>query len=222
MKIGIIGAGQIGGTLTRRFRQLGHEVLVSNSRSPETLADLANETGATAVWAREAATDADLVIISIPQKNVPDLAAGIVDGRKPGAPVIETNNYYPQQRDGEIAAIEDGQVESAWVAEQIGAPVFKVFNGIWWKHLLESGKPRGAAGRIALPVAGEDGPGRDLVHDIVDQLGFDPVHAGPISESWRQQPGTPVYGKDFTAERTREALAEATPERTADWSARTA
>lgn len=141
MQIGIIGAGQIGGTLTRRLRELGHDVKVSNSRAPETLADLATETGATAVWAKDAAADADLVIVSIPQKNVPDLADGIVDARKSGAPVIETNNYYPQQRDGEIAAIEDGQPESAWVAEQIGAPVYKVFNGIWWKHLLEGGNP---------------------------------------------------------------------------------
>ena len=120
-----------------------------------------------------------------------------------------------------IAAIEDGQVESAWVAEQIGAPVYKVFNGIWWKHLLENGKPSGTANRIALPVAGEDGPGRELVHGIVNQLGFEPVDAGPISESWRQQPGTPVYGKDFDADRTREALRAATPERTAEWTART-
>jgi predicted dinucleotide-binding enzyme len=220
MKIGIIGAGQIGGTLTRRLRELGHEVSVSNSRAPETLAELADETGATAVWAADAATDADLVILSIPQKNVPDLADGIVDKRKPGAPVIETNNYYPQQRDGDIAGIEDGQVESAWVAEQIGAPVYKVFNGIWWKHLLENGKPSGTPNRIALPVAGEDGPGRDLVHGVVDQLGFDPVDAGPISESWRQQPGTPVYGKDFDADDTRAALAAASPARTAEWSAR--
>ena len=219
MKIGIIGAGQIGGTLTRRFRQLGHEVLVSNSRSPETLADLASETGATAVWAKDAAADADLVVVSIPQKNVPDLADGIVDARKPGAPVIETNNYYPQQRDGAIPGIEDGQVESAWVAEQIGAPVYKVFNGIWWKHLLEKGTPSGTPNRIALPIAGEDGPGRELVHAIVDDLGFEPVDAGPISESWRQQPGTPLYGKDFDAENTRKALAEASPERTSEWRA---
>ena len=222
MRIGIIGAGQIGGTLTRRLRELGHEVYVSNSRAPETLADLANETGATAVWAKDAAADADLVVVSIPQKNVPDLADGIVDARKPGAPVIETNNYYPQQRDGEIAGIEDGQVESAWVAEQIGAPVYKVFNGIWWKHLLEKGQPKGAPNRIALPIAGEGGPGRDLVHDIVEQLGFDPVDSGPISESWAQQPGTPVYGKDFNVTDTLRALAEATPERTPEWSARTA
>jgi 8-hydroxy-5-deazaflavin:NADPH oxidoreductase len=222
MKIGIIGAGQIGGTLTRRLRELGHEVNVSNSRSPDTLADLANETGATAVWAKDAAADADLVIVSIPQKNVPDLVDGIVDARKSGAPVIETNNYYPQERDGEIAGIEDGQVESAWVAEQIGAPVYKVFNGIWWKHLLEKGVPSGTPKRIALPIAGDDGPNRTLVHDIVDQLGFEPVDAGSIFDSWRQQPGTPVYGKDFDTDDTRKALAEATPERTPQWSARTA
>lgn len=219
VRIGIIGAGLIGGTLTRRLRELGHDVAVANSRSPETLGDLAAETGATAMWAKDAARDADLVIVSIPQKNVPDLATGIVDGRRPGAPVIETNNYYPQQRDGRIDAIEDGMVESQWVAEQIGAPVYKVFNGIWWKHLLESGKPHGTAGRIALPVAGDDGPGRDLVHDVVDALGFDPVDAGPISESWRQQPGSPVYGKDLDADGTRRALAAASPERTPEWRA---
>jgi predicted dinucleotide-binding enzyme len=222
MRIGIIGAGQIGGTLTRRLRELGHDVAVSNSRSPETLTELANETGATAVWAEDAAVDADLVIVSIPQKSVPDLADGIVDARKPSAPVIETNNYYPQQRDGVIAAIEDGQVESAWVSDQIGAPVYKVFNGIWWKHLLEKGKPAGTPNRIALPVAGEDGPGRALVHGLVDQLGFEPVDAGPIAQSWRQQPGTPVYGRDFDADDTRRALAEATPERTSEWRARIA
>jgi predicted dinucleotide-binding enzyme len=219
MKIGILGAGQIGGTLTRQLRALGHAVAVANSRSPETLRDFAEETGAIAVWAEDAATDADLVIVSIPQKNVPDLAEGITDKRKPGAPVIETNNYYPQQRDGHIAAIEDGLTESGWVAQQIGAPVYKVFNGIWWKHLLESGTPSGTPNRIALPVAGEDGPGRELIHNIVDQLGFDAVNAGPISESWRQQPGTPVYAKDFDADNTRKALAEATRERTPEWRA---
>ncbi|MFC7658590.1 NADPH-dependent F420 reductase [Pseudonocardia benzenivorans] len=158
MRIGIIGAGHIGGTLTRKLAELGHEVRVANSRAPETLADLAAETGATPVWAADAATDADVVIVSIPQKNVPDLAPGIVAKAKDGAPVIETNNYYPQQRDGRIDAIENGTVESVWVGEQIGSPVFKVFNGIFWKHLLERGVPAGTPGRIALPVAG-DGPG---------------------------------------------------------------
>jgi 8-hydroxy-5-deazaflavin:NADPH oxidoreductase len=219
MRIGIIGAGYIGGTLTRRFTALGHEVRVANSRSPETLAELAAETGATPVWAAEAATDADVVIVSIPQKNVPDLAPGIVAGARPGAPVIETNNYYPRQRDGRIDAIESGTPESIWVSEQLGAPVYKVFNGIYWKRLLEKGVPAGTPGRIALPVAGADGPAKQQVFDLVDQLGFDPVDGGVLEESWRQQPGTPVYGKDYDAEQTRKALAEATPERSEDFRA---
>jgi len=219
MKVGIIGAGFIGGTLTRRLRELGHEVRVANSRAPETLAELTAETGATAVWANEAAEDADLVIVSIPQKNVPDLVLGILNSRKPDAPVIETNNYYPRERDGYIEAIEDGQTESAWVAEHLGAPVFKVFNGIFWKHLLANGKPRGAEGRIALPIAGEDGEGKKLVFEVVEELGFDAVDGGTIQESWRQQPGTPVYGKDFGPEDTRKALAEAPMERPAEFRA---
>ena len=214
MEIGIIGAGQIGGTLTRLLTKLGHTVRVSNSRAPETLADLAEETGATAVWAKDAPVDADLVIVSIPQKNTPDLAEGIVSTRKPGAPVIETNNYYPQQRDGRIEAIEDGTPESVWVSELLGAPVFKVFNGIFWKHLLENGVPAGTEGRIALPIAGDDPTEKQIVSDLVDQLGFDPVDAGTLAESWRQQPETPVYGKDFDAEGVKKALAEASPERT--------
>ena len=219
MKIGIIGAGHIGGTLTRRLAQLGHEVRVANSRDPQTLSDLASETGATAVWASEAAEDADLVIVSIPQKNTPDLAPGIVSKRKPGAPIIETNNYYPQQRDGKIDAIEDGTPESVWVSQLLGEPVYKVFNGIFWKHLLDKGVPAGTQGRIALPIAGSDGEGKKVVSQLVDELGFDPVDAGSLEESWRQQPGTPVYGKDYGIDGTIEALAQATPDRTAEWRA---
>jgi 8-hydroxy-5-deazaflavin:NADPH oxidoreductase len=213
MNIGIIGAGQIGGSLTRLLTGLGHAVRVSNSRAPETLADLAAETGATAVWASEAATDADLVIVSIPQKNVVDLARGIVAQTKPGAPVIETNNYYPRERDGRIAAIEGGTPESVWVSEHLGVPVFKVFNGIFWKHLLERGLPPGSAERIALPVAGDDAAGKQIVFDLVNELGFDPVDGGTLAESWRQQPGTPVYGTDLDAEAAIRALSAASPER---------
>jgi predicted dinucleotide-binding enzyme len=213
MEIGIIGAGNIGGSLTRLLTKLGHDVRVANSRAPETLAELAAETGATAVWAADAAVDADLVIVSIPQKNVVDLAPGIVRTAKPDAPVIETNNYYPRERDGRIDAIEDGTPESVWVSEFLGVPVFKVFNGIYWKHLLEKGAPAGSAGRIALPVAGDDPAGKEIVSSLVDALGFDPVDAGPLADSWRQQPGTPVYGTDLDVAGVTEALAAASPER---------
>jgi predicted dinucleotide-binding enzyme len=214
MRIAIIGAGQIGGTLTRRLTALGHEVRVANSRNPETLAELAAETGATAVWAADAAADAEVVIVSIPQKNVLDLVPGILSSARPGAPVIETNNYYPKERDGLISAIEAGQPESAWVADQLGVPVYKVFNGIFWKHLLANGRAKDESGRIALPIAGADGPGKKVVFDLVDSLGFDPVDAGPIEESWRQEPGTPVYGKDYGVTDTIAALAAASPGRT--------
>jgi 8-hydroxy-5-deazaflavin:NADPH oxidoreductase len=213
MDIGIIGAGQIGGTLTRRLSKLGHDVRVANSRAPETLAELAAETGATAVWAADAAVDAELVILSIPQKNVPNLAQGIVATRRGGAPVLETNNYYPRERDGLIEAIEAGTPESVWVSNLLDAPVFKVFNGIFWKHLLENGKPAGANDRIALPVAGDDAENKTVVFELVDALGFDPVDGGTLAESWRQQPGTPVYGADLDAVGVARALAQASPQR---------
>ena len=219
MKIGIIGAGNIGGNLTRRFTGLGHEVAVANSRGPETLSELAQETGATAVAVSEAATGAELLVITIPEKNIPLLPTGALDGLAPGAVVVDTGNYYPQQRDGRIDAIEDGTPESVWVASQLGHPVVKAFNGIYAAHLLTEGKPAGSPGRIALPVAGDDAGAKELVIDLLDQLGFDGVDAGLLAESWRQQPGSPVYGADLDAEGVRRALAEASDQRPAEFRA---
>ena len=218
MKIGIIGAGQIGGTLTRRLTALGHEVFVANSRGPETLAGLAGETGAKAVSAAEAVRGVDLVVVTIPEKNVPDLPAGLFAGVDPTVVVVDTGNYYPRSRDGRIEAIEAGMPESRWVEQQLGRPVIKAFNNIFAAHLLELGKPAGAPGRIALPVAGDD-PAKTVVLRLVDELGFDGVDAGSLDESWRQQPGTPVYTTDFDAEGVRRALGAASPERTPAWRA---
>ena len=212
MKIGIIGAGNIGATLTRRLTALGHEVSVANSRGPETLSDLASETGAAAVTPSDAANGAELVIVTIPEKAIPALPEGILDGAVAGAPIVDTGNYYPA-RDGRIDPIENGTTESRWVSEHLGHPVVKAFNNIRAQHLLELGKPAGAAGRIALPVAGDDPTTKQIVMDLVDELGFDPVDAGSIDESWRQQPGTPVYAADLDAAGVTKALAEASPER---------
>ena len=221
MKIGIIGAGNIGGTLTRRFAALGHQVFVANSRGPETLAGLARETGATPVTVREAARSADVVIISIPVKNVPDLPADLFSGVPANVVVVDTGNYYPR-RDGQIAEIEAGTTETRWTSQQLHRPVVKAFNTIYAQHLLERGKPAGAAGRIALPVAGDDKAAKAVVIKLIDELGFDAVDAGSLDESWKQQPGTPVYGADLDVAATRRALSAAKSERQPEFRAATA
>ena len=152
MKIGIIGSGQIGGTLTRRLRALGHEVLVANSHGPASLKHLA-------------------------------------------------------------ADIEAGMTESRWVERQLGHPVTKAFNNIQARSLMERGQPAGTPGRIALPVAGDDRAAKAIVLKLVEALGFDAIDAGGLDDSWRQQPGTPVYVKNFDADGVRRALSEASKER---------
>jgi predicted dinucleotide-binding enzyme len=220
MNIGIIGAGNIGGNLTRRFSELGHKVFVANSRGPESLADLAAETGATPVSVTDAAQRGDVVIVTIPQKNIPELPRDLFADASNGKIVVDTGNYYPQQRDGRIAGIEDGLTESRWVSQQLGRPVVKAFNNIYAAHLLSSGKPAGIPGRIALPVAGDDERAKSVVLGLIDELGFDGVDAGGIDDSWRQQPGTPVYGTDFDADGVRRALASASQERKPEWRAK--
>lgn len=219
MKIGIIGAGNIGATLTRRLTALGHEVCVANSRNPETLASLARDTGAKAVWAKEAARAGDVVIVTIPEAHIPDLPKDLFAGVPNSVVVVDTGNYYPQQRDGRIEEIEAGLPESRWVERQLGRPVIKAFNNIYAKHLLEKGLPPNAPNRIALPVAGDHPQAKAVVMSLVNQLGFDPVDTGALDESWRQQPGTPVYATDFDAEGVRRALGEASRKRPAQFQA---
>jgi predicted dinucleotide-binding enzyme len=219
MKIGIIGAGQIGGTLARRLTALGHEVHIANSRGPKTLSALAAETGATAVSVPEAVHGVDLVVVTIPEAKVPDLPKGLFAKVPADVAVVDTGNYYPRQRDGGIGEIEAGLAESRWVERQLGRPVIKAFNNIYAQHLLDYGKPAGTPGRIALPVAGDDVAAKAVVLKLIDQLGFDGVDAGGLDESWRQQPGSPVYTTDFDAAGVRRALSEAREERTPNWRA---
>ncbi len=219
MKIGIIGAGNIGGALTRRFRAAGHEVAVANSRGPASLADLSKETGAHAVSVEEAAHGNDVVIVTIPLKKVEDLPSDLFAEAPSDMVLIDTNNYYPQQRDGRIDGIEGGLTESRWVEQQLGHPVVKAFNNIYAQHLLEDGKPAGAPGRIALPVASDNPKAKAIVMRLVDEIGFDAVDAGTIDESWRQQPGSPVYTKDYDVEGVLRTLGEARPERAPEWRA---
>ena len=217
MKIGIIGAGNIGGALARRFTALGHEVFIANSRGPQTLAELAAETGAKAVTVEEAARAGKVVIVTIPQRAVRDLPRNLFAGAPSDVVVVDTGNYYPRQRDGRLEEIESGMTESGWVSRQLGRPVIKAFNNIYAQHLLERGKPAGTPGRIALPVAGDDERAKQIVMRLIDELGFDPVDAGTLDESWRQQPDTPVYATDLDATGVRDALNKASRERPRDF-----
>ncbi|MGW6685276.1 NADPH-dependent F420 reductase [Streptomyces sp. NPDC054961] len=218
MKIGIIGAGNIGGNLTRRLTALGHDVAVANSRGPATLTALAEETGATPVAVAEAARGAEVVVVTVPLKNVPDLPAGLFDGAAPGFVVIDTGNYYPRQRDGRIPGIEDeGLTESRWTEGHLGHPVVKAFNGTYAEDILVRPLEAGHADRQALPVAGDDEEAKKTVRALIDELGFDTVDSGGIDDSWRQQPGTPVYGLRAGTQAVVKALAEASPERPEDF-----
>jgi len=219
MRIGVIGAGAIGGTLARHLAKLGHQVSIANSRGPDSLTALAAEIGATPVSVIDAANAGEVVIVSIPQKAVPDLPRGLFANVPGSVIVVDTGNYYPELRDGRIDAIERGMLDSQWVAQQLGRPVIKAFNNIYARSLLEKGVPPGTTGRVALSVAGDRAEAKAPVLRLVDELGFDPVDGGDLDTSWRQQPGTPAYCRDLDVAALRRALAEADRSRIAEYRA---
>jgi 8-hydroxy-5-deazaflavin:NADPH oxidoreductase len=199
MKIGIIGAGNIGSALAGHLRKLQHTVLIANSRGPQTLSRVAQETGATPVNISQAAKGVDLLVIAIPMKSVPALPKDLLADLPAASPIIDTGNYYPL-RDGKIPEIERAMVESEWTSHVLGRPVIKAFNNIVADSLLRKGLARGEKNRIALPVSGEDERSKQIVMALLDRMGFDAMDAGPLSESWRYQPGTPAYCADATIE----------------------
>lgn len=217
MDIGIIGSGNIGGTLARHLTALGHKVSIANSRGPASLAALAAETGATAATAEEAARARDVVIIAVPEAAVPQLPLNILAATS--AVVADTGNYYPS-RDGRIPEIDNGLTDSEWVARVLGVPVVKAFNNIVADSLATRGVPAGTPGRICLSVAGDDPRAKGLVLGLLDALGFDGIDAGTLADSWRQQPGTPAYCRDLDAGGLKAALAQADAGQIADYRAR--
>jgi predicted dinucleotide-binding enzyme len=197
--IGFIGSGHIGGTVARLAVDAGHDVVLSNSRGPETLQDLVADLGphARAATAQEAAAAGDLVVLTIPLKAVPDVDAAPLQGKV----VIDTCNYYPQ-RDGQIAALDDGSTtSSAWVQAALpGARVVKGFNNIYFGHLGDLARPHGAADRAVLAVAGDDAGAKDEVAAFLDSIGYDTVDAGSPADSWRFEPDTPAYGAPYNGD----------------------
>jgi hypothetical protein len=206
MKIGVIGIGEIGGTLARRWSENGHSVRVANSRGLEAVRRFAAEIGADAADVYGAVEGADVVLLSIPFPAVAKLPGDLFDRAAEDVVIVDTGNYYPDVRDARIPEIDAGMPESVWISRQLGRPVFKAFNSILFHALSELGKPEGSPNRLAIPVAGDNTRAKQIVMGLVNETGFDPVDGGSLAESWRQQPSTPAYCCDYDAAKTREGI----------------
>lgn len=187
----------MGTTLARGLARVGHDVSLPSSRSPGRIA-------------------ADVVILAIPTKAIPTLPNRLF-ADSASSVVVDISNYHPELRDGCIDAIEQGLLESEWVAQQIEHPVIKAFNSIFAESLRDKGVAAGTPGRVALPVSGDSAEGRAIVSRLIDQLGFDAVEAGALRESWRQGTGAPCYCQDLDVVGLRRALAYAERSRISEY-----
>ncbi|MGE5359535.1 MAG: NADPH-dependent F420 reductase [Bacteroidales bacterium] len=206
--IGLIGAGHIGSQLARLAVRNGYDVVISNSRGPETLADLVAELGtrACAATPTDAARAGDIVVVTVPLKAYRTVPVEPLAGKV----VIDTNNYYPQ-RDGRIAELDQEKTTTSELlqAHLPDSKVVKAFNHIYAAELTTHGQPKGTPNRRALVIAGDDPEAKATVAHLIDQFGFDVVDAGPLREGWRIQRDTPGYGPRRNAEELRRDLAAA-------------
>jgi predicted dinucleotide-binding enzyme len=194
--VGFIGSGRIGSTVARLSVAAGHQVVLSNSRGPATLADLVAELGplARAASGEETAQAGDLVVVAVPLRAYQSLPADALAGTL----VLDACNYSPG-RDGQIAVLDDGiETSSELLAHQLpGASVVKVFNNIFFRHLQSLSRPAGAADRSYLPIAGDDPAAKEAASQYLDSIGYGAVDAGNLADSWRQEPGQPAYGPPY-------------------------
>jgi 8-hydroxy-5-deazaflavin:NADPH oxidoreductase len=194
--VGFIGSGHIGSTVARLSAAAGYQVIMSNSRGPQTLTGLVAELGplARAATVEQASAEADLVVLSIPLIQYRSVPVAPLSGKL----VLDTGNYYPP-RDGQIADIDSGALTGSGLVQQhlAGAQVVKVFNNIFYLHLQSLARPAGAADRSYLPIAGDDPGAKARTTEFLDAIGYGTVDAGTLAESWRQEPGTPAYGSPY-------------------------
>jgi 8-hydroxy-5-deazaflavin:NADPH oxidoreductase len=194
--VGFIGSGQIGSAIARLAIEAGHQVVLSNSRSPETLADLVTELGpqASAASSTDAAAAGDIVVVTVPVKAFLDLPATPLVGKT----VIDTCNYGAE-RDGPIPELDNKSLTSSELLLRYlpGAVLVKAFNNIFFKHLLSLGRPAGATDRSYLPIAGDSAEAKAAVAQFIDSIGYSVVDTGPLADSWRQETGTPVWGTPY-------------------------
>ncbi|MFE4075639.1 NADPH-dependent F420 reductase [Peribacillus sp. YIM B13477] len=209
MKFGIIGAGTIGSIISKKLVKNGHDVKVADARGIEHLEG--KELAGTPVLIEDVITNIEVLIISLPLTALPSIR-NIIEQVGEEVIVVDTSNYYPS-RDQKIAEIENGMVESDWVSNQLGKPIIKAFNNLLAHTLENEGTPEGTSGRIAMAIAGNDVSQKQIIMNVVNQLGFDTVDSGSLSDSWRQQPGTPAYCTELTKEELTKALEKANKEK---------
>jgi 8-hydroxy-5-deazaflavin:NADPH oxidoreductase len=208
--IGLIGSGMIGSTVARLAVAAGYDVVLSNSRGPETLKELVNDLGprARAATSAEAAQAGDLVVVTIPFKAYRDVPVEPLAGKT----VIDTSNYYPQ-RDGEFPELDNRSITVSELLQNHlpASHVVKGFNHIFFEHLAALSRAAGATDRSALVIAGDDAAAKAAVTEFFDRIGYDTVDAGPLAEGWRCQPGTPSYGLPYGGGRPDFMAAPASP-----------
>jgi predicted dinucleotide-binding enzyme len=206
MKIGIVGAGFMAHAVAAVAIKHGHEVMVSNTRGPETLFSLVATVGCTAGTPEEAARFGDIVLVAIPLKAYRTIPIAPLDGKI----VLDANNYYPG-RDGHIDELDRNEITtSELLARHLPkSKVVKVFNAIKAADIETDGRSGGMPDRRAHPIAGDDTAAKKVVADLLDQFGFDVVDAGPLSEGWRFQKDTPAYCVPMVSRQLQEALAAA-------------
>ncbi|MFP3669420.1 NAD(P)-binding domain-containing protein [Priestia sp. SIMBA_032] len=209
MRFGIIGAGSIGSIISKKLVKNGHDVKIADARGIERLEG--KELAGTPVRVEDSIKNIEVLIISLPIEAMPSIR-NIIDQVEEEVIIVDTSNYYPF-RDGKIKEIENGMVESVWVSNQLGRPIIKAFNNLLAHTLENEGTPEGTSGRIAIAIAGNDLSQKQVIMDVVNELGFDAVDSGSLSDSWRQQPGTPAYCTELTKDELTNALEKANKEK---------
>lgn len=209
MKFGIIGAGPIGASISKKLVKNGHEVKIADARNIEHLDG--KDIAGTPVAVEEVINNIDVLLLSLPLHVMPSIRP-IIDQVGEDVIIADTSNYYPF-RDNQIKEIENGMVESVWVSNQLGRPIIKAFNNLLAYTLENKGTPDGTEGRIAMAIAGDNPSQKQVMIDVVNELGFDAVDGGSLSDSWREQPGTPAYCTELTKEELVEALKKADKEK---------
>ena len=209
MRFGIIGAGPIGSIISKKLVKNGHDVKIADARGIERLEG--KELAGTPVHVEDAIKNIEVLIISLPIKALPSIR-NIINQVGEEVIIVDTSNYYPY-RDDKIEEIENGMVESVWVSNQLGRPIIKAFNNLLAYTLENEGTSEGTSGRIAIAIAGNELSKKQLVMDVVNEIGFDAVDSGSLSDSWRQQPGTPAYCTELTKDELMIALKKANKEK---------